>query len=414
MIQDIIHRQIVANCGRVEPWFVEKSRSVCFPIYSSYDMRDAGFKIANVDANIFPAGFNNICQADKETAVAKVDEYLKARYGTGVKNLVLLAEEHTNNPYYWDNILTLRKLVTQTGREVKVALPRLEAGKIQVDSHSGEKVDVVMATRDGDGINIDGFKPDLVICNNDFSNAYEDWANGLKTPMNPPRELGWYRRRKDAYFHFYNEIVGEFANLLGIDPWLLQVQTQKFDSFNLADESSVRRLSEVVDEMLSGLRREYVKRNIEGEPFAFVKNNSGTYGLAVIQVRSGQAVLDWNYKSRKKMKAAKGGRDVEEVIIQEGIPTILKYESSTAEPTIYMIGPELAGGFLRTHGEKGPDESLNSPGAVYKKLCISDLKDSSAHCPMENVYGWLARLSALAVGLETKSMGVSYPGYKTS
>ena len=412
MSQEKIHKQIVANCQKIQSWYERKSSEVYFPISSSYDMRDSGFKIANVDANIFPAGFNNICDRDRATASDKFDFYIRTHYGSSVQRLLILTEEHTNNPFYWDNVAVLKEALAKTGRQIVVGLPRLNGETLEVQSHSSGALRVEMAKPSGGTVAIGDFKPDLIISNNDFSNAYEEWAQGLKTPINPPRELGWHRRRKDAYFQYYNQIVGEFAGLIDVDPWLLQVQTRKFDHFDLSDETSVRQLSEVVDEMLANLRREYVKRNITAEPFVFVKNNSGTYGLAVIQVKSGQAVLEWNYKSRKKMKAAKGGRDVEEVIVQEGIPTILKYESSTAEPTIYMIGCELAGGFLRTHTEKGPDESLNSPGAVYQKLCVTNLKTDTPGCPMENVYGWVARLSALSVAYETQSMGISYAGYE--
>lgn len=79
-----------------------------------------------------------------------------------------------------------------------------------------------------------------------------------------------------------------------------------------------------------------------------------------------------------------------------------------------MIGCELAGGFLRAHDKKGPKESLNSPGAVYKRLCVSDLRISVEGNPLENVYGWIARLGLLAVGRETNQMKVEYIGYKVS
>ena len=109
------------------------------------------------------------------------------------------------------------------------------------------------------------------------------------------------------------------------------------------------------------------------------------------------------------MKAAKGGRSVEEVILQEGIPSSVSSDGITAEPAIYMVGCGLAGGFLRAHGKKGKNESLNSPGAVYKRLCVSDLDVSVEGHPLENVYGWLARLGLMAIGLESEAMGVTYP-----
>ena len=88
------------------------------------------------------------------------------------------------------------------------------------------------------------------------------------------------------------------------------------------------------------------------------------------------------------------------MIIQEGIPSVLKKDEATAEPVLYMIGDELAGGFLRTHEKKNSYQSLNSPGAVYKRLCLSDLKVRAEGCVPENVYGWLAKIGLLAITQE--------------
>jgi glutamate--cysteine ligase len=212
----------------------------------------------------------------------------------------------------------------------------------------------------------------------------------------------------------YNQLVEEFAQLVGFDPFLLNVKTQVFENFDMSDLASKEKLAAAVDQMIAELKVEYAKRGIQQEPFLFVKNNSGTYGLAVARVGSGKEVLSWNNRSRTKMKAAKGGREVEEVIIQEGISSVVTADAAAAEPVIYMIGCELAGGFLRTHAEKGSTDSLNSPGAVYKKLCVSDLTKSLEGSPLENVYGWSAKLGMLAIGLEAKEMGVEFKGFLNS
>ena len=209
----------------------------------------------------------------------------------------------------------------------------------------------------------------------------------------------------------YNKLVNEFAEVAGFDPFLFRVETEEFLNFDITSDESRDLLATQVDLFLAKLKTEYQKRGITQDPFCFVKNNSGTYGLAVVRVSSGAEVKEWTYKSRKKMKAAKGGRDVEEVIIQEGIPSIVTSENSSAEPVIYMVGCELAGGFLRTHAEKSSTESLNSPGAVYKKLCVSDLYDDRTSCPSENVYGWSAKLGLLAIGLEAQQMNVEFKNY---
>lgn len=412
MIKEEIHEKIVQKLKEVEAWFELKSKAVNMPIYSSYDIRDSGLKVTNVDANIFPAGFNNICPTDQEEAPALMRSYIDQHYGSSVKKILLLTEEHTNNPYYWSNIASLRKIMTEAGLEVQIAIPRAKgSGIIEMQAATGEKLQVCPAYFEDKKITACNFKSDLIVSNNDFSEFYEEWGTEISSPMNPPRELGWYQRKKSNYFKFYNQLATEFSKIIDIDPWDLTVETELFENFDLADEASKEQLALKVDAMLKRIAEKYMQKNVASQPFVFVKNNSGTYGLGVIKVASADEVRNLNYKSRKKMKAAKGGKDVEEVIIQEGVPSITRAEGVTAEPAIYLIGCKLAGGFLRTHADKDETESLNSPGAIYKRLCVSDLNISVAEHPLENVYGCIARIGLLAIGLESELMKVQYLAY---
>ncbi len=411
MAKIVLHKQTLAHMNEICAWFKAKTADLSYPIYSSYDVRDSGYKISNVDANIFPAGFNNICPTDKETSVGLMKNYIDKHYGAKTQKILLVTEEHTNNAFYWENVYTIKGLIEAGGREVRVAIPRELPEPLNLTSAGGHEVIVHSALKPGPLWDV--FQPDLIISNNDFSEAYEEWAaTVVESAMNPPRELGWYQRKKSTYFKYYNELVNEFAAITQIDPFLLRVETELFSDFDIADEASRNALADRVDAMISYLKAEYEKRGIKQEPFVFVKNNAGTYGLAVIRVGSGAEVKEWSYKSRKKMKAAKGGRDVEEVIIQEGIPSIVQADGASAEPVIYMIGSELAGGFLRTHAEKSSTDSLNSPGAVYKRLCVSDLAINTPGCPLENVYGWTAKLGLLAIAYEAKELGAEFKGYQ--
>ena len=105
-----IHNSICKNYDSINKWFSEKTRQLEYPIYSSYDIRDADFKISNVDANVYPAGFNNICPTDKETAVELFQKYIHVHYGTGIKKILIITEEHTKNPYYVENVVAIKTL----------------------------------------------------------------------------------------------------------------------------------------------------------------------------------------------------------------------------------------------------------------------------------------------------------------
>lgn len=394
-----IHQKLLSQCNELVEWYEGKLNQAYVPFYASFDIRDAGFKIGNVDGNIFPAGFNNICQMDKDSAPDLMSDFLKNQFPE-VKSILVLTEDHLKNIYYWENIITIKELLMESGYKVSVGmLSDAIDGEVELASFSGKKIKVEKVVSEAGQLCTQGLTPDLVISNNDFSHAYPD-IDFSKTKMTPMRELGWYQRKKHSYFENYNQLVGEFAELISEDPWLFQVKTERFHQFDVTAEESRTQLAEKVDQMIASVQEKYSEHGISEAPYVFVKNNSGTYGLGVVEAQKGSDIESWNYKSKKKMKAAKGGGGISEVIIQEGVPSVLTTDNATAEPVLYMVGSELVGGFLRTHEKKDSHQSLNSPGAVYKRLCLSDLKVRAEGCVLENVYGWVAKIGLLAISQE--------------
>lgn len=398
-----IHHKLLEDCEELLNWYQSKLKDSYIPFYASFDIRDAGFKIGNVDGNIYPAGFNNICQTDKENAPEIMEEFLKTQF-PNTKSILLLTEDHLKNNFYWENIITIKTLLEEGGYKVDVGMLSEEIqDSVDLTSFSGKTIHVEKVKSEAGRLVTKNGPSDLVISNNDFSNEYPnvDFSNTVITPM---RELGWYQRKKHNYFTHYNNLMTEFAKIIGEDPWFFQVQTEHFAHFDVADPASREKLAAKVDGLIANVQEKYKQHGIKEEAYVFVKNNSGTYGLGVVEAKSGADIESWNYKSKKKMKAAKGGGGISEVIVQEGIPSVLTNADATAEPVLYMVGSELVGGFLRTHGEKDPYQSLNSPGAVYKRLCLSDLKVRAEGCVLENVYGWVAKIGLLAISQEAEDI----------
>lgn len=407
-----LHQKIMEKMDPLCDWYEEQSKGLFFPFSSSYDIRDSSFKITNVDANIFPAGFNNICSADKEVAPDLIKSYVEAHYPS-TKKILLVTEDHMKNSYYWENVFTLMELIKECGYEVKAGMPGLESAEpVTLESYLGNQVEVFPVSNEGGKLLSLGYEPDLVISNNDFSKIYESWTDLSSTPMTPNLELGWYKRHKSDYFGHFNQTLEEFSKVLGVDPWYFQIETNVFDHFDPSDESSQQELAQLVETTLDSMRASYKEHNVDQEPYVFIKNNTGTYGMGIVTAKSGEDVMSWSYKSRKKMKAQKGGGRFAQVIVQEGVPTDVRSEGLSAEPTIYMVGENLVGGFLRAHKEKGVNDNLNSPGAVYKRLCLSDLNLKPEGCPMENVYGWVAKAGLLSIARETKARELTYFNYK--
>ena len=52
--------QLIARSPDIEAWFRSQWLKTPPPFYCSVDLRNAGFKLAPVDTNLFPGGFNNL------------------------------------------------------------------------------------------------------------------------------------------------------------------------------------------------------------------------------------------------------------------------------------------------------------------------------------------------------------------
>ena len=348
--------------------------------------------MACVDANVFPAGFNNICEEDQKRASLLIQSHLKNSYPK-IKQILLLAEEHTRNLYYWDNIFVIQSLVEQAGYAVRVCVPGdLIPSSRNIITASGKQVFVHLLSE---------VQGDLIISNNDFS---------VKVPLpqtvdcQPSFKMGWFHRRKHHFFREYNVLAEEFANLLKIDPWHLTVKTELFSPFDMNSQENFAHLKQRAAFLLKSLEEEQKSRSKKEEPYLFLKNNSGTYGLGIINIYKTENLNQWSYNARKKMQATKGKTQITEIIIQEGIPTALHDpDQQSTEPVIYVIGNQVAGGFLRSHKKKDHKTNLNSPGAVFRRLCMSDLEIQLQGLIMENVYSWIAKIGTLALVQEMKN-----------
>ena len=155
MIQfEQIHEAIIENNSNLKNWYSKKREELPIPVYTSVDVRDSGPKVASVDANIYPAGFNNICDTDRENAPPVIEKYLKGVYGDKPKKIILVTEEHTNNAYYWQNVFSLKSMIESAGYELEVAFPR-------------EMESMTMTTANGQSLQVHGSfgndKKDLVL-----------------------------------------------------------------------------------------------------------------------------------------------------------------------------------------------------------------------------------------------------------
>lgn len=405
-------------------WALRGSRQAPPPFYCSVDLRDSGYKIAPVDSNLYPAGFNNLCPDDQRSA-APIFRAQLATYASRLgmphepEKILILPEAHTSNVWYLENLHYLQSILETAGFEVCLgwwsgsAQPENNQ-PLELESATQKKLRLVPIQIQDGTLSAQGFVPDLILLNNDFSSGYPKLLDSVRQPILPSHTLGWHSRKKSTHFVHYNRLAGEFAQIIGIDPWIIQVETEAVDEVNFNEDLGLDRVAASVERVLSKTRHAFEERGLQQEPFAFVKNNAGTYGMGILVAHSAQEILTLNRRAKNKMSVGKNKRLIESVAVQEGIPTATLVGRLAAEPVIYLVGTELIGGFLRTNTERGVEDNLNSQGMVFRKLCMTDLRRAAlddepsvpAEIPedeepvLELVYGSIARISALATGLE--------------
>lgn len=408
---DLVDR-IFAKQEELDRWFEQQCKNAPAPAYTSIDLRDSGFKVSPVDSNIFPAGFNNICVDDWGLAASTFEKVLtRINGGRRPSRVLVVPENHTNNLYYFENLWALREILTLAKFEVVLGhlnpafTPNLPKGCTSVKTASGRTIVLEKIFREGNLLQTERVaftKDDIVLLNNDLSNGVPPELEGLEQTLTPSPSFGWYRRQKSEHLKHYTALATEFANILGVDPWLLTTRYTSVDNLNFDTGEGLDRLAKAVDDVVAQIREDYKNHGIEKEPFVFIKHNSGTYGRSIMTVKSGQELLALNRREKNKMNVGKGGVQVSSVIVMEGIPTDLKEDDETAEPVIYLAGSEPIGGFLRLNPNRDAEGNLNSPGAHFKTLCFANLfrSPNRENVILEKLYGALGRLSTLANGRE--------------
>jgi len=306
-------------------------------------------------------------------------------------------------------LATLAGVLRQTGLEVRIGSlnPDITA-PAEFETATGRMLRVEPLKRSGARLGLEGFDPCAILVNNDLSSGVPDILKGLDgQALMPPLHAGWAQRRKSVHFAAYDEIAAEFAQLLDIDPWLLNPFHARCGEIDFQARAGEECLASNVSMLLEKIRAKYREYGVQDTPYVAVKADAGTYGMGVMMVRDAAEVRDLNRKQRNKMAVVKEGLEVTEVIIQEGVHTVERVEEKAAEPVVYMLDQFVIGGFYRVHGARAADENLNAPGMHFVPLAFEQscsLPDPHAACDAPPnrfyAYGVVARLALAAASLE--------------
>lgn len=404
-----LEAHLLAHQAEVEGWLREQWLQTAAPFYASVDLRNAGFKLAPVDTNLFPAGFNNLNPEFMPLCIQAAQAAVE-RACPSARRVLIVAENHTRNLFYLESLETLRDIFDKAGLEARIGSLREDISEpLRIDLPSGKQCLLEPLVRRGNRVAIDDFSPCVVLLNNDLSAGRPAILEDLEQTVVPPLKAGWSTRKKSDHFFQYKRVAEEFAAQIDIDPWLVSPLTLQCGEVNFKERTGTDCLASNVDNLLMTLRKKYREYNIDKEPFVVVKADSGTYGMGIMTVKSADEIINLNRKQRNKMASAKEGLVVDNVLVQEGVYTFetLGESNAVAEPVIYMMDHSVIGGFYRVHTGRGIDENLNAPGMHFEPLafdqsCITPEKEALPDTQANRfyAYGVIARLALLAAARE--------------
>jgi len=406
-----LEKNILNAQTEIEHWFRAQWQEHRVPIYASVDLRNSGFKLAPVDTNLFPGGFNNLnpdflplCVLAAQSAIEKICP--------DARGVLLIPENHTRNIFYLQNVAQIITILRSAGVTVRVGslLPEITQPTV-IDLPNGGSLTLEPIVRKENRLHLANFNPCVVLLNNDLSAGVPEILKNLEQEVIPPLVAGWTTRRKSAHFAAYDRVAGDFAELIDIDPWLINPYFGLCNKVNFQQREGEECLAAEVDRVLKKIQLKYNEYGVKEPPFVIVKADAGTYGMGIMTVKDASEVRDLNRKQRNKMSVVKEGLEVSDALVQEGVYTFENINDAVAEPVIYMIDHFVVGGFYRVHTGRGVDENLNAPGMHFVPLAF----DSCCTLPNPNCapddtpnrfysYGVIARMALLAASVELEEM----------
>ncbi len=397
-----LEQRIIDSMPAIERWFRMEWMEHTPPFYSSVDIRNAGFKLAPVDTNLYPGGWNNLTPEMLPLAVQAAMAAIE-KICPEARNLLLIPENHTRNTFYLTNVAQLARIFNMAGLNVRIGSinPDIKENTA-FELPNGDSLLLEPVIRNKTRLGLKDFDPCTILLNNDLSAGIPGILEDLHEQyLLPPLHAGWCVRRKSIHFANYEETAKRFGKLLGIDPWLINPMFSQCGEVNFAEGEGMECLTTNVDALLTKIRRKYKEYGINEKPFVIVKADNGNCGMGIMTVRD---VKDLDLQNIK----AQEGLTLTEVIIQEGVLTNERVNDAVAEPVVYMMDRFVVGGFYRVHAERAVDESLNAPGASFVPLAFAD----SSRLPQPGrkpgysspnrfyMYGVIARLAMLAASYE--------------
>ncbi len=401
-----LEQRLLDTMPAIERWFRMEWMEHTPPFYTSVDVRNAGFKLAPVDTDFYPNGWNNLSPEMLPMAVQAAMAAIE-KICPEARNLLIIPENSIRNTFYLSNLAQLRRIFHMAGLNVRIGSISADLKKsTTVELPGGESITIEPVLRHKGRIGVKDFDPCTILLNNDLAAGIPGILEDLHQQyLLPPLHASWATRRKSTHFACYEEIAKRFGKLIGIDPWLINPLYERCGEAGLADSAGVASLAAHVDSTLAKVRRKYKEYGIKEKPFVIVKADNSSSGMGLMTVRDAKQLPALAARSLSLDPSQGSAR---QWIVQEGVLTHERMNDAVAEPVVYMMDRYVVGGFYRIHAERGIDENLSAPGSLYVPLAFGrstqlpqlGVRPGASEPNRFYMYGVVGRLAMLAASYE--------------
>ena len=405
-----LEQRLLDAMTAIERWFRLEWMEHTPPFYCSVDVRNSGFKLAPVDTNLFPEGWNNLTKPMLPLAVQAAMAAIE-KICPEARNLLIVPQNQVRNTFYLSNLSQLRQIFQMAGLNVRIGSISPDVKKsTTIELPSGESITLEPVIRTRGRIGVKDFDPCTILLNNDLSTGVPGILEDLHEQyLLPPLHAGWATRRNSNHVKCFEEVAKRFGKLVGVDHWLVTPMVDRVGKVDLSTEAGYQKLSGAVDGLLAKIKKKYKEYGIKEKPFVVVKDDNRNNGMGLLSVRDVKDLVSLKMAAAPKDRTSVNAEH--DILLQEGVLTNERVNEGVAEPVVYLMDRYVVGGFYRVHADRSMDENLNAPGSSYVPLAFAE----STHLPQPGVrpgasapnrfymYGVIARLAMLAASYELEA-----------
>jgi glutamate--cysteine ligase len=314
-----LEQRILDSMPAIERWFRLEWMEHTPPFYSSVDVRNAGFKLAPVDTNLFPDGWNILAPSMLPLAVQAAMAAIE-KICPEARNLLIVPENQVPNTSYLSNLAQLRRVFHMAGLNVRIGSISPDIKKITtIDLPDGESITLEPVVRTKGRLGVKNFDPCTILLNNDLRAGVPGILEDLHEQyLLPPLQAGWTTRRRSTHSKCFEEVSKRFGKLIGVDHWLINPIFDKCTQVDFSTDVGVQDLAARIDTLLGKIRKKHKEYGIKEKPFVVVKADNGDARMGVLTVRDAKELEALRQQVPGRAGATKGVSSVYDVVLQEG------------------------------------------------------------------------------------------------